>query len=359
MIVHPKTVEDVQEIVRSSERIKVYGGCTKPALSTPVEGADAIEICELNGVSEYQPEEYTFTAYAGTTLQEVNRVLEAHHQYLPFDPPLVQASATLGGTVAAGLSGPGRYRSGGVRDFLLGVRFVDGTGELVRGGGKVVKNAAGFDLPKLMVGSLGGLGILVELTFKVFPVPAGFATQRRVYSDLEQALAALREAALARVDLEALDLESIEGGYQLWARLSGSPNTFAARLQKLDAAIGGGEVQPPQDEPDFWRSSREFSWVPQGWSLIKLPLTPRNIPDLERGLSEFETKQRYSVGGQVAWIALAGLPTVLAGLLQRLDLSALVLWGATDTARIGERKGRAFYDRIRSVLDPNGRFVEV
>ena len=103
-------------------------------------------------------------------------MLAEHGQYLPFDPPLAAAGATLGGTVAAGLSGPGRYRYGGVRDFVLGVRFVDGMGNLVRGGGKVVKNAAGFDFPKLMVGSLGRLGVLAELSFKVFPQPPAFAT---------------------------------------------------------------------------------------------------------------------------------------------------------------------------------------
>ena len=108
-------------------------------------------------------------AAPATPVAEIERRLAAHGQYLPFEPPLAGCGATLGGTVASGLNGPGRYRYGGVRDFLLGGTFVDGEGRLVRGGGKVVKNAAGFYLHHLLLGSLGRLGIFVELTFKVFP----------------------------------------------------------------------------------------------------------------------------------------------------------------------------------------------
>ena len=134
-----------------------------------------LDLSRLSGVLEYEPGEFTFTALAGTPLASVDSLLAEHGQYLPFDPPLAERGATLGGTVAAGLSGPGRYRYGGVRDFILGVRFVDGAGALVRGGGKVVKNAAGFDLPKLMVGSLGQLGVLVELTLQSLPAAGGHA----------------------------------------------------------------------------------------------------------------------------------------------------------------------------------------
>src|SRR4029079_3476030 len=99
-------------------------------------------------------------------------------QYLPFDPKCVEAGATLGGTVASGLSGPGRFRFGGVRDFILGVRFADGAGRLLRVGGKVVKNAAGFDLPKFFVGSAGRSGVLSEIPLKVLPRPVFTLTLR-------------------------------------------------------------------------------------------------------------------------------------------------------------------------------------
>lgn len=359
MIEQPKSSEDVQEIVRSSERIKVRGGCTKPGLSALPENTLGVDMTGLSGLIEYQPEEYTFTAYAGTPLREIIRALDAHQQYLAFDPPFVRAGATLGGTVASGLSGPGRYRSGGVRDFLLGVRFVDGMGTLIRGGGKVVKNAAGFDFPKLMVGSLGNLGVLVELTFKVFPRPAAYATLFHDCPDLTGALEALTRAAMAQVDLEALDLEPLQEGYRLWARISGLPMTFDTRIHKLQAAIGGGEALHPDQEPDFWQAGQEFSWAPSGWSLVKAPVIPSQIAGLERELRGAKTLRRYSVGGQVAWIALDEDLGALRDLFERLGLNGLVFRGSPQVARLGERTGQVFYERIRSVLDPQGRFVEV
>ena len=165
----PSTVQELQSIVRAYPRVLPRGGGTKPALSTPRGGETPIDLSRLSGMLDYEPGEFVFTALAGTRVYTISSVLAGHGQYLPFDPLLVERGATLGGTVAAGASGPGRYRYGGVRDFQLGVRFVNGGGEIVRAGGKVVKNAAGFDIPKLMVGSLGQLGVLVELSFKVFP----------------------------------------------------------------------------------------------------------------------------------------------------------------------------------------------
>src|SRR5439155_368623 len=135
-------------------------------------------LSRLSGIVEYEPSEFTFTALAGTPLKAIIAALAERGQYLPFDPPLADAGATLGGTIAAGLSGPGRVRFGGLRDFILGVRFVDGEGRILRMGGKVVKNAAGFDLPKFFVGSAGRFGVLAEITFKVFPRPAATRTLR-------------------------------------------------------------------------------------------------------------------------------------------------------------------------------------
>src|SRR4051812_30056493 len=172
----PGSVKELVDAVRSTPHLLAVGAGTKPRLSA----VDAVKLstARLRGIIEYDPSEFTFTAAAGTTIREIAATLEERGQYLPFDPMLVAAGATLGGTVAAGLSGPGRFRFGGLRDFILGVRFVDGMGRLLRMGGKVVKNAAGFDLPKFFVGSLGRFGVLAEMTFKVFPRPIASRTLR-------------------------------------------------------------------------------------------------------------------------------------------------------------------------------------
>ena len=143
MVIQPTTLDEVQAAVAGSAHVVVRGAGTKRGLCAPAGEATVLDVSGLSGVLEYEPGEFTFTALAGTPVAAVNRLLAEHGQYLPFDPLLAEAGATLGGTVAAGLSGSGRYRFGGVRDFILGVRFVDGAGALVRGGGKVVKNAAG------------------------------------------------------------------------------------------------------------------------------------------------------------------------------------------------------------------------
>ncbi|MHB8659102.1 MAG: FAD-binding protein [Solirubrobacteraceae bacterium] len=162
-------VEVLREAMRQGPRVLPHGAGTKPALSTPSDGTAPLDVSGLSGSLEYDPSELTVTALAGTPVAEFAAALAEHGQYLPFDPLGSAAGATLGGVVAAETSGPNAFRHGGVRDFLIGVRFIDGTGKLVRGGGKVVKNAAGIDLPKLMIGSAGRLGVLVQLSFKVFP----------------------------------------------------------------------------------------------------------------------------------------------------------------------------------------------
>ena len=142
----PTNIEEAAEFVRASETVVVSGAETK----RPQQDSSAarLSIKSLSGLVDYEPSEYTFTAFAGTSLSEIDEALCANGQYLPFDPPLAGAGATLGGTVALGLSGPGRLRYGGLRDFLIGARFINGAGQIIQGGEKA-KNA-GFDYPKLL-----------------------------------------------------------------------------------------------------------------------------------------------------------------------------------------------------------------
>ena len=133
----PSSASEIQEIVRTLPRMHLRGGGSKPALSTPPTDSLLLDLSGLSGLVEYEPAEYTFTAQAGTPVADIQAVLAKEGQYLPFDPPLAAAGATLGGIVAAGTSGAGRVRYGGVRDFLIGTRFVDGRGELLRDGGSI------------------------------------------------------------------------------------------------------------------------------------------------------------------------------------------------------------------------------
>ena len=379
MSLQPATVEELRAVLRRAGRLLPRGGGTKPALSTPPEGVETLEMSTFSGVKQYEPSEFTFTALAGTALVEVQLLLAEHGQYLPFDPLLVKRGATLGGTVAAGTSGPGRLHYGGVRDFLLGVRFVGSAGDQscarsltnvaisVQGGSKVVKNAAGFDLPKLMVGSLGGLGALVELTFKVFPRPERSITLCLEFASLEEALRALYGLLGVPMELDALDLEPKPAGFALWARLGGLASALPARLERLRSLVGGGEPLEGSQEELLWSGVRELAWAPAGWTLVKIPLTPGRISALEQALLHGVDQglfgglplRRYSCAGQVAWLAMQEPPDALDGLLAGLGLSGLVLFGPPGKPRLGVRAGAPFARRVKAALDPAGRFVEV
>jgi glycolate oxidase FAD binding subunit len=358
-VLKPTTVPDVQFAVRQHPRLLPRGGGTKPALSTAADGVPTLDLSGLSGVLEYEPAEFTFTALSGTPVSVVRDLLSRQGQYLPFDPPLVERGATLGGTVAAGLSGPGRCRYGGVRDFILGVRFVEGSGELVRGGAKVVKNAAGFDFPKLMVGSLGNLGVLVELSFKVFPLPSAHVSVQRTFASMEEAVEALRRVYTSPLDMDALDLVTEEDGRaSLWLRLAGMPEALAQRADHVCELLGGGDRREGEPEEGFWTEAREFSWVPATWTLVKVPLTPARISIAEtlRGVSPI---RRYSAAGNVGWLATPESPQALDTALRSAGLSGLTIFGPPGKARLGVRTGEAFERRVKSVLDPSGKFGEV
>jgi glycolate oxidase FAD binding subunit len=357
-VLRPDSIEAVQAAVRENAHVLPIGGGSKPALATPPDGFVPISVAGLAGVVEYNPGEFVFTAFAGTPVAEVVRVLAANDQYLPFDPPFVDRGATLGGAVAAGLSGPGRCRYGGVRDFILGVRFVTAGGEVVRGRGRVVKNAAGFDLPKLMVGSIGQLGILVELSLKVLPRPEAYASLRLELGSLDAALQAIVRLASLPLDIDALDIDVPEAGARILVRIGGMEAAIPARLDRLRVELGGGELLRGPDEEALWHDAREFTWVPPDWSLAKVPVTPARIAALDEQLPDRPSLRRYGGRGQVAWIASPGPADDLDGPLSALGLSGLAILGPTGQRRFGIRIGSTFERRVKGALDPLGRFVE-
>ena len=352
----PRTIEEVVEAVRSQDRVLAVGGGTKPVPAAVPAGFAPLSLRALTGIREYDPAEYTFTALAGTPLRTVAEELARHGQYLPFDPPFAEAGATLGGTVAAGVSGPGRQRYGGVRDFILGLRFVTGAGELVQGGGKVVKNAAGFDLPKLFVGSLGRLGVMAEITFKVFPRPRAHATLRVELPGLAAALATVARLGASPFDFEGIELDP---SGTLWLRLGGTAETFAGRLDQLERHVGAsGQRMEGEGEGEFWRRRVPLPADPASHLLVKVPVTLAAIPGLDPLLAAAGAARQYGAGASVAWIAWPGSADELDRLLATHGLSGLVLSGPSPRALLGRVRGEGFRRRIKAALDPDGRFPD-
>ena len=345
---------EMQEIVRQSTKVHVYGSRTKGGFHSLAEGATIISTQSLQGIVSYDPQEFVVTMLSGTRISDVVAILAKQGQYLPFDPLLANRGATIGGTVAANASGPGRFRFGGIRDFLLGVRFIDGRGNCIRGGGQVVKNAAGFDYPKLMVGSQGKLGLIYELTFKVFPRPESYATVISRFSELDPALACMNQLASSPMDIEALDLfpvQQAEGCYDLAIRIGGIATALSNRLSRLQKIVpGSSRVLRDHEEELFWQAASNFDWACKAEKLLKLPMTSRTIPEVEELFANSQICRRYSVGGNVAWIATEWN----ADFQLRLG-SVQTFLGQPSTITRSSEPG-PFGQAIQRALDPASKF---
>lgn len=357
-MLRPDNEQTLQQLLMAHPIVYPVGGRTKPALCDARGEPTRIDMRGLSGMVEYEPDEFTFTARAGTAVTEIAAALAEKNQYLPFDPLLVDAGATLGGTVAANTSGSGRLRYGGVRDFILGVRFVDGNGRLLNGGGKVVKNAAGFDIPKLMVGSLGRLGIFTELTFKVFPKPATYETLHLRYRSLEAALEATFLLANQPYELDAVDIRQDNAGTNVWLRMGGQSDALPYRLSRLISWLESNtavqHIKQLSDEGSLWRGFNQLAWTEAAQSVVKIPLPPRLMPIVQR--FDGVVAAHFTTAGNVAWVTTTSLQT-LDGELKRANLAGLVLRGRVERPFLGELPWLSFAQRVKQALDPAGRFL--
>jgi glycolate oxidase FAD binding subunit len=343
----PRTAEEFAEAVRSAPRVRAVGARTKPRLSQVESDTLLLSTCALSGIIEYEPSEFTFTALAGTPLREIEAALAAREQYLPFDPMLVEGGATLGGTVASGLSGPGRFRFGGVRDFILGIRFIDGMGRVLRMGGKVVKNAAGFDLPKFFVGSLGRFGVLVEITFKVFPRPAKFRAVRVPAATAGEVLDILIAGSTARWELDALDYSPPANA--VFMRLGGPPEALDALTGEMLARWPAGTLLDSSEADAFWNGVREFRWAHADGVLAKFAITPKALPALCAAIPG--ARIHVSAGGNVAFVSVPAFDPALDSLGAR----GFTLRGDAPLW-LGPQPATQIAAAVKSALDPQNRF---
>lgn len=230
----PETESDLAEAIRTAAGpLRIVGGATR---GLSAEGAP-LYTTGLTGVVLYDPAALTLVVRAGTPLAEVEQLLAAEGQRLPFEPPGLPGS-TIGGVVATNASGPRRVLAGACRDSLIGVRFVDGAGRLVRNGGRVMKNVTGYDLVKLMAGSRGTLGVLSEVAFKLAPAAPATVTLR-LACELPAGLAALTAALTAPFDVTG----AAWAAGAAWLRIEGLPGSVDYRAGRLTALLGRfGEV---------------------------------------------------------------------------------------------------------------------
>jgi len=275
----------IAQAAASGRALRLRGGGTKDFYGGELRG-EILDLRDYRGIVSYEPTELVVTARCGTPLAELEAHLAEHGQCLPFEPPHFGAGATVGGCIAAGLSGPRRAAAGAVRDFVLGARLIDGRGRLLSFGGQVMKNVAGYDVSRFVVGSLGTLALIAEASLKVLPKP-----QRELTLELEmpeeRALGALNAWAPQPLPISA----SAWQADVLALRLSGAESAVRAAARKL----GGRESAAAQS---LWSEIREhrapfFSGNEPLWRL-SLPSTAARL--------ELPGRQLIEWGGALRWL---------------------------------------------------------
>ena len=277
----------VRQAAARARPLRIRGGGSKDFYGQRLHG-ELLDVRPLAGVVDYEPSELVVTVRAGTRLRELQALLAERGQCLPFEPPQFGVGSTIGGAVAAGLSGPARASVGSLRDYVLGVQIVNGKGELLTFGGQVMKNVAGYDVSRLMAGSLGTLGVIVQVSLKVLPVPPAEAT---LLFDLSETSA---RQQLNRWGGQPLPLNaSCWADGHLAVRLRGAQAAVAAAARSM-----GGQALAPERAERQWPALRDqalpFFRLAPGEALWRVSVPDTATPlNLGPTLVEWHGAQRW------------------------------------------------------------------
>lgn len=276
----------VQKAAERSRPLRIRGGGTKDFYGQELHG-ELLDTRPLAGIVSYEPSELVVTVRAGTRMRELEAALAEKGQCLPFEPPQFGVSSTVGGMVAAGLSGPARASVGSLRDYVLGTQIINGKGQLLSFGGQVMKNVAGYDVSRLMAGSMGTLGVIVQVSLKVLPVPPAESTLMFELSETS-----------ARQQLNRWGGQPLPLNASCWA-----DGVLLVRLRGAQAAVNaarklmGGQVME-KDAPRHWNALRDhhlsFFYLAWGEALWRVS-TPDTATPLNLGptLVEWHGAQRW------------------------------------------------------------------
>jgi glycolate oxidase FAD binding subunit len=333
-------VEQLQAATADGTPLAIQGGGSKAFYGRVCDGQPCL-VGDHSGVIDYTPAELVISARAGTPLAELEAVLEREGQMLAFEPPHFGSTATLGGTIACGLSGPRRPYAGAARDFVLGVRCINGKGERLRFGGQVMKNVAGYDLSRLLTGSLGTLAVLLDIHLKVLPRPESDITLQQTCTPDESVQRCNRWAG------QPLPLSgACHTNGQLYLRLSGSKQGVTAA-----AAIIGGDAC--EDGPAVWQALREQR-LP--FFQEDTPLWRLSVPPAAPGL-KLDGEQLLDWGGAQRWLKSHAAPEHIR------DITA-AQGGHATLYRHGDRTAAVFHPlppemlalhrRLKQSFDPAG-----
>ena len=320
--------------------LRLRGGGSKDFYGNEPRG-EILDTRTYAGIAAYEPTELVVTARCGMALQELEAALSANNQMLPFEPPHFGPGATVGGCVAAGLSGPRRSSAGALRDFVLGLKLIDGRAQALSFGGQVMKNVAGYDVSRLIAGSLGTLGLIAEVSLKLAPKPQAEATLR-LEAPQARSLELMNRWAGQPLPISATAWCDDE----LTVRLSGSE----AAVRAAAAKVGGSAV-----DGDFWTGIREqsdafFSGADPLWRLAVASTSPP---------LDIAGRQLVEWGGALRWLKSNANPAAIRDAARRLKGHATLFRGADKSAGcfspLEPVLGR-IHRELKSAFDPAGIF---
>ena len=363
--------EQILQASKNKTPLSIEGGATKSWYGN-ANTYTKLDTRTYSGILEYQPEELVITACAGTPLKEIEAALKEKNQVLAFEPPHFGEHATFGGAIAAGLAGPGRISVGNFRDFVLGTRILDGKGQNLSFGGQVMKNVAGYDVSRLMPGSMGTLGLLLEASVKVLPRPAATATLRCHISQ-EKALRTLNEWAGQPLPLSASCwIGNPAGEGQLTIRLAGAAAAIKAAIPLMSSLVNASEVDPQSAEV-FWNDLREhqlpsFENIAADQTLYRLALPAACGPLTILGASnemvlEWHGQQRWikAPGDEATFTLIKQLATSHGGHATRFKQGINVNPQFQRFTLLSEQAHskalELVQERLRSAFDPAGVFA--
>ncbi len=309
----------VGEARAARRRLRLEGGGTRSGLGRPVEVDAVLSSSLLIGITLHEPAELVISARAGTPLKDVEAALAAHGQRLPVEPLDHRAlygtngEPTVGGLVATNASGPRRFAAGAIRDHLIGMRLVNGRGEAVKSGGRVMKNVTGLDLVKLVCGAHGTLGFVTEATFKVLPNPEASATLSWAGLDDVRAVALMTKAIGSPFEISGAAHVPGGGGLRFartLLRLEGLDLAVSGRLPRVAALLddfGSPETVGEDDALALWadiRDARSFAALGDR-AIWRVSVPPTRGPEFAAKVAGVTTQRFYDWGGGLVWLASA------------------------------------------------------